>query len=108
MRPRGRECHLDVRVVALLLVSCNSDFADSEASYPGWALEADRAQAPLDAGVFDLVVEGRAVNPCGDCALDHEGQLTVIARVDEVGDGVDLRLSLGEESSERRLMRGVL
>ncbi len=95
----------------LALWGCAPDYADSAPRYPGWALEQEREASPLAPGVFELVAEGRALNPCTGCTLENEGHLTVQVRVEHIGTawgaepGVDLRLSLGGETAERHVTR---
>jgi len=96
----------------LVVLGCSPDFADSGPTYPGWALEAQSAKLSISAGRHTLLARGETVNPCQGCTIEHDAQLTVRLELDGMepaggGDreGLDLRLTVGSESAERRVTR---
>lgn len=89
----------------LVVVGCAPDRADSGPTYPGWALEAQHGPVEAADGVHRLELNGRALNPCEDCEVEHEAQLTVSFQVAELTGVLDLALTVGGERAERRVSR---
>ncbi len=94
-----------------VVLGCSPDFADSGPTYPGWALEAQSTRLSIASGKHTLHIRGETINPCQGCSIEHDAQLTVRLEVEgmEVAggerQGLDVRLSVGEESAERRVTR---